>query len=51
MFVATATCGSIPNSIRTGTVISEVLPVTTLTMLVSKKIEMRTRSLLVVTSQ
>ena len=37
MFVATATCGSIPNSIITGTVMSEVLPVTTLTTLVRKK--------------
>ena len=45
MFVATATCGSMPNSIITGTVTSEVLPVTTLIKLVRKKIEMRINSL------
>ena len=37
MFVAIADLGSIPNSIIAGTVISEVLPVTTLTTLVRKK--------------
>jgi hypothetical protein len=37
MFVATATCGSTPNPIKTGTVIRDVLPVTTLTLLVRKK--------------
>jgi hypothetical protein len=37
ILVAIATCGSIPKAIITGTVIREVLPVTTLTMLVRKK--------------
>ena len=37
MFVAMAAWGSIPNWIITGTVISEVLPVTTLITLVRKK--------------
>src|ERR1700684_2859867 len=37
MFVATATCGSIPNAIITGTVMRDVLPVTTLMTLVMKK--------------
>jgi hypothetical protein len=46
MFVATATCGSIPNSIITGTVISDVLPVTTLMRLVKKKIRTRLSNLL-----
>jgi hypothetical protein len=46
MFVATATCGSIPNSIITGTVIKDVLPVTTLIRLVRKKIATRISSLL-----
>jgi len=45
MFVATATCGSIPIAIISGTVIRDVLPVTTLTTLVRKKIEMRTKDL------
>jgi hypothetical protein len=44
MFVAIATCGSIPKEIMTGTVIREVLPVTTLTTLVRKKTATRTRS-------
>ena len=37
MFVAMAAWGSMPNWIITGTVISEVLPVTTLITLVRKK--------------
>jgi hypothetical protein len=37
ILVATAERGSIPNWSMAGTVISEVLPVTTLTMLVKKK--------------
>jgi len=41
MFVATATWGSMPNRIMTGTVISDVLPVTTLMRLVKKKTEIR----------
>jgi hypothetical protein len=45
MFVATAMCGSMPKAIITGTVIREVLPVTTLMTLVRKKTEMRTKSL------
>jgi hypothetical protein len=44
MFVAIATWGSIPNEIMTGTVIREVLPVTTLTMLVRKKTPTKARS-------
>jgi hypothetical protein len=44
MFVATADRGSMPNSNITGTVISEVLPVTTLIILVKKKTLMRTRN-------
>jgi hypothetical protein len=44
MFVATATCGSIPNWIITGTVIRDVLPVTTLIKLVAKKTAIRTSS-------
>ena len=43
MFVAIAMCGSIPKAIMTGTVMREVLPVTTLTMLVRKKTAIRTR--------
>ena len=37
MFVATATCGSIPTAIIVGTVMSDVLPVTTLMSAVRKK--------------
>jgi hypothetical protein len=37
MFVAIATCSSIPKAIITGTVIRDVLPVATLMMLVRKK--------------
>ena len=37
MLVATAICGSIPKAIKTGTVMSDVAPVTTLTQLVKKK--------------
>jgi hypothetical protein len=46
MFVATATCGSIPSSIITGTVIRDVLPVTTLITLVKKKMATRISNLL-----
>jgi hypothetical protein len=41
MLVATATLGSIPNWNITGTVISELLPVTTPTTLVTKKRRIR----------
>jgi len=41
MFVATAERGSIPNWIIAVTVMREVLPVTTLTMLVTKKMTIR----------
>jgi hypothetical protein len=44
MFVATAAWGSIPNWIITGTVISDVLPVTTLITLVRKKTAIRRSS-------
>jgi hypothetical protein len=41
ILVATATWASIPKAIITGTVISDVLPVTTLIRLVRKKIAIR----------
>jgi hypothetical protein len=41
MLVATATCGLIPAWNITGTVMIDVLPVTTLTMLVAKKIAIK----------
>ena len=44
MLVAIATRGSIPMPIIAGTVMIEVLPVTTLTMLVRKKIATRITS-------
>ena len=44
MLVATATCGSIPNAIITGTVMRDVLPVTTLMTLVTKKTAIRIAS-------
>jgi hypothetical protein len=44
MLVATAERGSIPNCNMAGTVMSEVLPVTTLTMLVKKKMALRPSS-------
>jgi hypothetical protein len=44
MFVATAVCASIPILIITGTVMRDVLPVTTLTMLVRKKTAIRMAS-------
>lgn len=44
MFVATATCGSTPNAIITGTVMRDVLPVTTLMTLVTKKTAARMAS-------
>jgi hypothetical protein len=46
MFVATATCGSMPNAIITGTVISDVPSVTTLIKPVRKKIATRISNLL-----
>jgi hypothetical protein len=46
MFVATATCASTPNEIKAGTVIRDVLPVTTLTLLVKKKMMARMNSLM-----
>jgi hypothetical protein len=45
MFVAIATWVSIPNAIITGTVIREVLPVTTLTRLVTKNTTIRRMNL------
>jgi hypothetical protein len=45
MFVATATCGSTPNAMRTGTVMRDVLPVTTLMLLVRKKTAATMKSL------
>ena len=44
MLVAIATCASIPKAIITGTVIRDVLPVTTLRTLVKKNTAIRTRS-------
>ncbi len=44
MFVATAKRGSMPNWSMTGTVISEVLPVTKLIMLVKKNIATKASS-------
>ena len=41
MFVATATCGSIPSCIITGTVMSDVPPVTTLNTAVKAKADVR----------
>jgi hypothetical protein len=45
IFVATATWASMPRAIMTGTVIKEVLPVTTLMTLVKKNTAIRTESL------
>jgi hypothetical protein len=45
MFVATATWTSMPRAIMTGTVIKDVLPVTTLTTLVKKNTAIKTESL------
>jgi len=45
MFVATATWGSMPTAIMTGTVMRDVLPVTTLMTLVRKKTETRMSNL------
>jgi hypothetical protein len=45
MFVATATWASMPRAIMTGTVIKDVLPVTTLITLVKKNTAIRTESL------
>jgi hypothetical protein len=44
MFVATATWASMPRAIMTGTVIRDVLPVTTLIMLVKKNTAIKTES-------
>ena len=44
MFVATATRGSMPNCNSAGTVMSDVLPVTTLITLVRKKMAMSASS-------
>jgi hypothetical protein len=45
IFVATAKWASMPRAIITGTVIKEVLPVTTLMTLVKKKTAIKTQSL------
>jgi hypothetical protein len=45
IFVATATWASIPRAIMTGTVIKDVLPVTTLITLVKKNTAIKTESL------
>jgi hypothetical protein len=45
MFVATATWASMPRAIMMGTVIKEVLPVTTLITLVKKNTAIKTESL------
>jgi hypothetical protein len=45
MFVATATWASMPRAIMTGTVIRDVLPVTTLITLVKKNTAIKTESL------
>ena len=45
MVVATATCASMPRAIMTGTVIKDVLPVTTLITLVKKDTAIKTESL------
>jgi hypothetical protein len=45
MFVATATWASMPRAIITGTVIKDVLPVTTLITLVKKNTAIKTESL------
>jgi hypothetical protein len=50
IFVATATCASMPRAIMTGTVIRDALPVTTLITLVRKKTATRSRILPVGTS-
>jgi hypothetical protein len=44
MFVATATWASMPRAIMTGTVIKDVLPVTTLITLVKKNTATKTES-------
>lgn len=50
ILVATAMCDSMPTAIMTGTVMSEVLPVTTLITLVRKKIATRVSNRAVGTS-
>jgi hypothetical protein len=50
IFVATAMCGSTPRAIMAGTVMRDVLPVTTLTRLVRKKMATRMASFVAGTS-